>query len=219
MFVGHYAPAFALKPAAPGVPLWALFISVQLLDLVWALLILTGVEHARMVPGHMALSPIILDYMPYSHSLPAGLGWAAIAGTVAALVWRRAGAWRSFGVVALAVISHWVLGLIVHGHDLPLWPNGPNAGFGLWDHPALAIPLELGLLSLGFWLYVSATKHKGPIGERAPLIVLLIAIMAYGINLYGTPPATPQALAAMALATYTAFAGLAAWLDHTRTAK
>jgi hypothetical protein len=72
MFVGHYAPAFALKPAAPGVPLWALFISVQLLDLVWALLILTGVEHARMVPGHMALSPIILDYMPYSHSLPAG---------------------------------------------------------------------------------------------------------------------------------------------------
>jgi hypothetical protein len=36
MFVGHYGVSFAAKRVAPMIPLWALFIAVQLLDVFWA---------------------------------------------------------------------------------------------------------------------------------------------------------------------------------------
>jgi hypothetical protein len=32
MFVGHYGVSFAAKRVAPTIPLWGLFIAVQLLD-------------------------------------------------------------------------------------------------------------------------------------------------------------------------------------------
>jgi hypothetical protein len=40
MFVGHYGVSFAVKRVAPTIPLWALFIAVQLLDVFWAPFIL-----------------------------------------------------------------------------------------------------------------------------------------------------------------------------------
>jgi ankyrin repeat protein len=32
MFVGHYGPSFAIKALRPAIPLWLLFIAVQLVD-------------------------------------------------------------------------------------------------------------------------------------------------------------------------------------------
>jgi hypothetical protein len=49
MFVGHYGMGFAAKRVAPTIPLWALFIAVQLLDVLWAPLILLGIEKVRIV--------------------------------------------------------------------------------------------------------------------------------------------------------------------------
>jgi hypothetical protein len=46
MFVGHYGVSFALKTMDERIPLWVLFIAVQLLDVVWAPLILLGIERA-----------------------------------------------------------------------------------------------------------------------------------------------------------------------------
>ena len=51
MFVGHYGVSFAAKKAEPDIPLWLLFMVVQLLDVVWAPLVLLGVERVRIVPG------------------------------------------------------------------------------------------------------------------------------------------------------------------------
>jgi hypothetical protein len=34
MFIGHYGPSFALKAIRPAIPLWLLFIAVQLVDIV-----------------------------------------------------------------------------------------------------------------------------------------------------------------------------------------
>ena len=42
MFVGHYGVSFAAKKADDSVPLWVLFLAVQLLDVVWAPLVLLG---------------------------------------------------------------------------------------------------------------------------------------------------------------------------------
>jgi hypothetical protein len=55
MFVGHYGVSFAAKRVAPMIPLWALFIAVQLLDVFWAPFVLLGIEKVRIV-----LTPTVL---------------------------------------------------------------------------------------------------------------------------------------------------------------
>ena len=44
MFIGHYGPSFAIKSLRPTIPLWLLFIAVQVVDVAWAVLVLLGVE-------------------------------------------------------------------------------------------------------------------------------------------------------------------------------
>ena len=51
MFVGHYGPSFAAKAAKNSIPLWVLFIAVQLLDVFWGLFVLLGIEKVRITPG------------------------------------------------------------------------------------------------------------------------------------------------------------------------
>jgi hypothetical protein len=57
MFVGHYAVSFAAKRIDQSVPLWVLFVAVQLLDVFWAPFILPGIEKVRIVPGITASNP------------------------------------------------------------------------------------------------------------------------------------------------------------------
>ena len=42
MFVGHYGVAFAVKTPRNKIPLWVLFVAVQLLDCLWAPFVLPG---------------------------------------------------------------------------------------------------------------------------------------------------------------------------------
>ena len=51
MFVGHYGPSFALQRVERRVPLWLLFIAVQFVDILWAVLILLGIEKVRVIAG------------------------------------------------------------------------------------------------------------------------------------------------------------------------
>ena len=76
MFLGHFATGLAARPLAPKVPLPMLLAAPQVLDLVWPVLVGTGVERAHLEPGHLAASPLVLEHMPYSHSLVAAVGWA-----------------------------------------------------------------------------------------------------------------------------------------------
>src|SRR5438034_5643892 len=79
MFVGHYGVSFGAKKAEPAIPLWVLFIAVQLLDVLWAPFVLLGIEKVRIVPGFTASNPLDLYYMPYTHSLVAAIGWSVVA--------------------------------------------------------------------------------------------------------------------------------------------
>src|SRR5713101_1980836 len=145
MFVGHYGVSFAAKRGDRSIPLWALFLAVQLLDVFWSVFILTGIEKVRIVPGITASNPLDLYYMPYTHSLVAALLWSAAAFLVYRLArGREAGSGAI--VVAAAVFSHWVLDFIVHKPDLPLYDNTVKVGLGLWDHRALAFGLEAAVL-------------------------------------------------------------------------
>lgn len=217
MFIGHYAPAVALKAVVKGPPLWHYAVAVQFLDYLWAAFILTGIEQARVVPGFLAASDLDLYNMPYTHSLAAAILWSLAAGAAyGAFLNRRAGAGAA-AAIALAVFSHWLADLLVHGADLALYPgSAEKLGFGLWASLPISQGLEFGLLALGGFLYLGATKAKGPVGRAAPLIVFAALLAAQTYNLFGPPAANIETVAMMALLSYTAVAALAFWLDRTR---
>jgi hypothetical protein len=89
MFVGHYSVAFAVRTERNQIPLWVLFVAVQLLDLLWAPFAFLGLEQVRIVLGITATSPLDLYYMPYTHSLIGALVWSALGAFVYKLVRRE----------------------------------------------------------------------------------------------------------------------------------
>ena len=199
MFVGHYGVSFAAKRAEPAIPLWVLFIAVQLLDVLWAPFVLLGIEKVRIVPGITASNPLDLYYMPYTHSLVAAIVWSV----VAFLVYRavRPAPARAAAIVGLAVFSHWVLDFLVHRPDLPLYDNTAKVGLGLWNLPALALGLEALLLFGAMWLYLRHTARRT---AMLAFGVVMLAIQAYVF--FGPPPASDKAAAATALIAYAVFA-------------
>jgi hypothetical protein len=79
LFIGHYGAAFAARGVEPGVPLWAYFIAVQWVDILWCVLVLLGIERVHIEPGVNPSGPLLFDYYPYSHSLLAGVLWGLAA--------------------------------------------------------------------------------------------------------------------------------------------
>lgn len=164
MFIGHYGPSFACKAWKPVVPLWVLFVAVQLVDIVWAVLVLLGIEKVRIVPGVTATNPFDLYYMPFTHSLPGAIFWSVGAAVVYRAV-APAQKWTAAAIVGGAVFSHWVLDLVVHRPDLPLYDDAYKVGFGLWNYPAIAFLLEIALLFGGIALYLRVTEPIDVIGR------------------------------------------------------
>lgn len=218
MFVGHYGVSYAIKAAQPRLPLWLLFLAVQIVDIAWAIFILLGVEKARIVPGITASNPFDLYYMPYTHSLVAAFAWSA----AALLAWRfltpdGAGRMRAAWFVALAVFSHWLLDLVVHRPDLPLYDDQHKLGLGLWDWPATAFALETGLLFGGMWLYLRATRGASSVARIGPPVLGLVMLALQAIVFFGTPPPNAAAAAITALFAYFVLAATAFWLERKRT--
>jgi hypothetical protein len=209
LFVGHYGVGFAGKKSAPSLPLWALFLAVQLLDVVWAPLVLLGIEKLSIVPGITKSNPLFLYYMPYTHSLVAAVLWSAAAFIVYRFFAGREKE-REAIVIALAVFSHWVLDFLVHRPDLPLYDNAAKVGLGLWNYPAPAFCLEAAVLFGGMVLYLRTRATR-----RAAFLcfgVVMLAIQAYVF--FGPPPVSERAAAWTALAAYAAFAGIIAMLEQ-----
>lgn len=213
MFVGHYGVSFAAKKTDRTIPLWVLFLAVQLLDVIWAPLILLGVEKVRIVPGITASNPLDLYYMPYTHGLLAAIAWSIVGGFAYSLALRPT-AVRSNVIVGLAVFSHWVLDFIVHRPDLPLYDNSMKVGLGLWNYPAPALALEMLLLFGGMWIC-----FRGQLSKSVGTFVfgaLMVALQAY--LFFGPPPVSDKAAAWSAIACYAAFALVIWWLQDRRTA-
>ncbi len=205
MFVGHYGVSLAVPKLDRTIPLWVLFIAVQLLDVAWAPLVLLGVEKVRIVPGITASNPLDLYFMPYTHGLPAALLWSA--GAFAVYRWVARGSVRASVLVGAAVFSHWLLDLVVHRPDLPLFDNTAKVGLGLWNHPGPAFAVEALLLFGGMWLYFGTGAPRRPAFVAFGLIML--ATQAYVF--FGPPPVSDKAAASTALVAYAVFAAVI-WL-------
>lgn len=158
MTTGHFGLAVGVKAGAPRVPLWALFVASYLLDFVFIGLVAGGIESfAPMNPGHPAYGQVII-HAYYSHSLVGAVLIAGIAALIALPIWGK----RNSVVIGAVVLSHWVLDLVVHRHDLPILPgnagNLPMLGLGLWSHPVISAVVELAICATGVVLYVRATQ-------------------------------------------------------------
>jgi hypothetical protein len=218
MFAGHYAPAFATKTMKHPPSLGAGFLAVQLVDVLWAVFILIGVEHARVVPGHLAMSSLELYDMPWTHSLVMALAWSALAAIVYRLIDRRAGNAAALMIGAL-VFSHWLLDLLVHEPDLALYPGGPKLGLGWWGSPVLALGAELGLFAIGFAVYIARTKARTTVGRILPWISAGSMLVMLAFDKLGPPPADIRIAAPMAFVAYALFTALGFWLDRVRAPK
>lgn len=204
MFVGHYAPSFGLRRFT-SVPLWALFLAAQFVDLVWAALVMLGVEQVRIVPGYTSASPLALDYMPYSHSLSAALAWALLLGILGAAIWDR----RGGAILGACVLTHWFLDLLVHVPDLPLVGTQHKVGLGLWNYATPAFLVEAALLLGAVAVYVR--------GARRPIPVWLFAFAMLGMqaSAFVLPlPASSTEFALMALGNYLGLALIAALVER-----
>jgi hypothetical protein len=189
---------------------------VQWLDVIWSVLVLMGIEKLRIVPGFTEANPLDLYYMPYTHGLPGSIVLSLIFGGIVALFTTGNRA-ATILLVAAASFSHWLLDLVVHTPDLPLYDDAAKVGFGLWRHVALSFPLELIILGLGAWLYARMTVFASARGRYVfwGFVIFLAAIQVYAN--FGPPPSSPEAMAVIALAFYVVLALLAALVERIAT--
>src|SRR3954465_10034160 len=140
MFIGHFGLGMGAKKAAPAISLGLFFIAVQFLDLLWPTLLLLDVEHVQINPDPSAPVPFIFNDYPYSHSLATTVVWSVAFGLIYWLIKKNV---RNAMILSFCVLSHWVLDLIVHVPDLPLYPGGAEKfGLGLWRSQSVSLFLE-----------------------------------------------------------------------------
>jgi len=219
VFIGHYGVAFAVKRAERRIPLWVLFVAVQLVDVLWGVLVLLGVEKARITRDYRGSLPLDLYHMPYTHSLLAAILWSHLA--YAALRWFASND-GPFGrkmslLVALAVLSHWILDWLVHRPDLPLYDDAHKMGLALWNHPLAALALESGIYFGCLWVYLHSESNV-TFTERYGLAILGLAILAIQVIVFWwSVLPNAKVAAAVFLAGYVQLAAVVNWLEKKRS--
>lgn len=193
MFIGHFAVGLGAKKYAPTISLGYLFLAAQFLDLLWPTLLLFNIEQVIIEPGITKLTPLDFTHYPITHSL------------VMVLIWSLAGFLLTYFltkkkvpsiVVGIAIFSHWILDLLVHRPDLPLVPGAEfKAGLGLWNHPVLAIGIEVLLFITGIYFYLKQTVAKNKFGRYGLIFLLAFLFIIYLANIFGPPPPDVKSIA------------------------
>lgn len=216
MFVGHFAVALAAKKADPRISLGTLFLSAQLVDLLWPLFLLLGIEHVRIDPGNTAFTPLDFYDYPITHSLIGAFAWSAVMAALYYVIRRQA---RSSLIVALCVFSHWILDFVTHRPDLPLGFTGTTFfGLGLWNSVPWTITVELTLLLAGLTIYLVATVARDRIGSIGFWALIITLVGIYTANIVGPPPPSAGMVAIAGNAAWL-FVLWAAWIDRHRSSR
>src|SRR4051812_40872743 len=191
MFIAYYGVGFAAKRAAPRASLGTLFLAAQFLDFLWPFLLLFGVEHLRVQPGLMAASPFDLYDYPWSHSLATAVLWGVLLATIYFFRSRMKDS-RGALVIAALVVSHWVLDLLMHRPDLPLWPGSTiYLGLGAWRSLPLTVILEFAFYAFGIWTYLRTTRARDAVGHYGLWALIALLAAFFLMSLVSKPP-TPE---------------------------
>lgn len=152
----HFAFGFGGKWFASKLPLWVLLIASALLDIIWGLFWLLGIEN---------------EAAPWSHGLFMAIVWSAIAALVVGGLYKN----RKYGILTGAVVfSHWIIDFITHpmgaviNNGEPLSPdlfllfyNSPKVGLGLYNgSPVVAYIFEFAVLAVGIVSYILFVKKQ-----------------------------------------------------------
>jgi hypothetical protein len=220
MFIGHFGIGLFLRRADQTLSLGLLFAAVQLLDLIYGVNLLIGVEKVSIISGTNPLTSAQYIFFPYSHSLVATLLLAGLVALIFLLVPIKSSLPKSKTalVMATAVLSHFVLDVISHNPDMDLLGNGVyKVGLGLWNYPIAAYTVEALLLVAGLWIYLKSTIGKDFSGKYGVPILSVILLILNGINTFVLYPTSAENLAVTMLAVYLATIFLAFWLDRKRS--
>lgn len=167
MYAGHFAMGLALKARVPQAPTWGLLVGTGLLDILFGPFVLAGIERVSITPGQPP--GFSLDFIDWSHSLAASLGWSVLY----ALAFLGRGA-AIAGVMGFAVFSHFLLDLPMHPPDLALWPHSAaHVGLGLW-HTPFWWWAELTFIVAGCGYYVARSRRAGTFGGRAGWVCAVV---------------------------------------------
>jgi len=213
MFVGHLGAGLVAKAADRKINLGILFAAAMLLDAVLWILALAGAEHMN-VPADYASGHYLTFDFPYSHSLLGAIVWAAAAALLWRIFAREGGLMTGAVIIALTVLSHWVLDALVHAPELSLWGDAsPRVGFDLWDHQPWALAVELVIALAGLILF---WRGKAPVLWRKLAVAALVVIAAAftAIGAYATqPPPGVAPIATTSLIIIVVFSVLAGFAD------
>ena len=216
MFIGHYGVSFAAKAVDKRIPLWVLFIAAQLVDIFWTIFVLLKIERVEIKPGITAASPLDFVFYPYTHSLIASLVWGALAMLAYRALRPGADAWRTGLIVGAVVVSHWVLDLLVHRPDLPLYDDALKVGLGLWNYPLLETLLEFVFFFGGMFWYFRATQPATQGGKYAMAVFGIIVGALFVSSGLGPPPPDASSIAVVGLVLYLMLTGVVFWLEKKR---
>jgi hypothetical protein len=212
MVLGHYGLALGAKRFAPCASLGSLVFAAQLADLIWPILLLLGVERVNIIPGNPMTLRLAFASYPITHSLLAEVVGGLLLGALYFLARRDA---RGAIVTGLLVPSHWMLDLLVHMRDLPVWPGGPKVGLGGWRSLPLTLFLETCFFLGGLLTYQRATEARDRVGKYVLWGFIGVLIIGYASAIAGSPPKNIPALAYSALALWL-FVPWAFWIDRHR---
>lgn len=187
--IDHAATALLVRRRFPAVPLAPILISVQALELAWVALNYLAVERTTTESTVRSVADIHLAHMPYSHSVGTALVAALAAWLVVEKGFRHAALGRAVG---LGIMSHLILDLLTHAHDIVLWPGlaSPKLGLGLYE----AAPFAAFIVELIYGIFCWRVYRGGRgllalivIGNLANLSFLSVAIPGPESYLAGRP--------------------------------
>jgi hypothetical protein len=201
--VDHAATALLLKRRYPSVPITPLLLSVQAMELAWVVLNYLGIERTTTEPIVRSVADIHLAVMPFSHSVATACGAAVIAWVVLEIAFGRPALGRAVG---LGIISHLVLDLLTHAHDIVLWPGSvsPRLGLGLYEmapFAAFLVELVYGIVCWRIYRGGRGLLALIVLGNLANLSLLSAAIPGPEIFLAGRPLMVVSLVAAQIVVT------------------
>jgi LexA-binding, inner membrane-associated putative hydrolase len=217
VFIGHFGVAFAAKRAVPTVSLGTWFVACELIDLIWPLFLLLGIEAVVITPGITAFSPFDFVHYPWTHSLSMCALWAL---GMAAAYWLLRRNVVAAALVGMAVLSHWFLDVLVHRPDLPLAPGSDvKIGFGLWNSVPGTLLVEIALFALGLGFYRAGSRPVDRVGGYGLWALVVLLFIAYTSAAFGPPPPNAATVAWAGLLGGVLTAALGYWIDRHRSTK
>ena len=194
MFIGHIGIGFAAKAYAPRGNLGTYLAAALLMDLIWPLFAITGLEKLALLHGPVQVVGMELLRYPWSHGLVFTLAWA---GSVAGYHYGRFADRRVASTIAVAVTSHWLLDWIGHDGVMDIAPGvAPRVSAGLAYSTLALVAVEGGVFAVGLAWYLARTRATSAAGHwlLGSFMAAVLAIYAWSLTTF------PQTADAVVLA-------------------